>query len=119
MKKIRKKLIIRSIAALLAIVLIFLSPCAKYLESSKIDTANAAELVIAGEAAVYVTEWLVALLATVGLGSVAYENRDAIVSSYKEYLEAQIDTEMFIIDSVKDTCIQVYDKTSNTVQKIP
>ncbi len=119
MKKIRKKIIIRLIAALLAIVLIFLSPYAKYLESSKIDPVNAAELVIAGEAAVYVTEWLVALLATVGLGSVAYENRDAIVSSYKEYLEAQINTEMFIIDSVKDTCIQVYDKTSNTVQKIP
>lgn len=71
-----------------------------------------------GEGAAYVVEWLIALLATVGLGSVAYENRDAIVSSYKEYLEAQIDTEMFIIDSVKDSCVQVYDKASNTIQKI-
>lgn len=90
----------------------------RYLAASGIDPVNAVELVVVGEGAAYVVEWLIALLATVGLGSVAYENRDAIVSSYKEYLEAQIDTEMFIIDSVKDACVQVYDKASNTIQNI-
>ena len=118
MNRLVKKVLIRICALVCSAILIFLSPCAKYLDASRIDQVNAAELVIVGEGAAYVAEWLIALLATVGLGGVAYENRDAIVSSYKEYLEAQIDTEMFIIDSVKDACVQVYDKASNTIQKI-
>lgn len=118
MNRLVKKVLIRICALVCSAILLFLSPCARYLDASKIDTVNAVELVVVGEGAAYVVEWLVALMATVGLGSVAYENRDAIISSYKEYLEAQIDTEMFIIDSVKDSCVQVYDKASNTIQKI-
>lgn len=114
----KHKLVFRIVAIIYAVILLVLSPYSKYIDSTSVSNVYAADLVVAEGAAVAV-EWLIALFASVGLGSAAYENRDALASSYKEYLDAQIDTEQFVIDSVKDSCIQIYDKASDTVKNIP
>ena len=114
----KHKLVFRIVVIIYVTILLVLSPYGKYIDSTSISNVYAADLVVAEGAAVAV-EWLIALFASIGLGSAAYENRDALVSSYKEYLDAQIDTEQFVIDSVKDSCIEIYDKASNTVKNIP
>lgn len=114
----KHKLVFRIVVIIYVAILLVLSPYSKYIDSTSISNVYAADLVVAEGAAVAV-EWLIALFASIGLGSAAYENRDALVSSYKEYLDAQIDTEQFVIDSVKDSCIQIYDKASDTVKNIP
>lgn len=114
----KHKLVFRIVVIIYVTILLVLSPYGKYIDSTNISNVYAADLVVAEGAAVAV-EWLIALFASIGLGSAAYENRDALVSSYKEYLDAQIDTEQFVIDSVKDSCIQIYDKASDTVKNIP
>lgn len=84
---------------------------------SNIDTVYATE-VIAAEGAAAIVEWLVAALATIGLGEAAYENREALASSYWEYLKSRVELGDYITDSAKSICIQIYDTASNTIQNI-
>lgn len=112
-------IIIKIFVFICSFIIIFMSPCARYLDIYHIEKVNATGGVVAVEGAVVAWEWLMGLLASAGLGTVAYENREALAASYDEYLQAQIDTDMFIAHKVEDTCIQLYDKASDTVQNIP
>lgn len=120
MKYLRKDfLFIKIFAFIISVIILFLSPFARYFDIYHIDKIHAAGAPVVAEGAVIAWEWLMGLLASAGLGAVAYENREALASSYDEYLQAQIDTDMFIAHKVEDTCIQLYDKASDTVQNIP
>ncbi len=120
MKYFRKdSFFIRIFAFIISVIILFLSPCAWYFDTFHIDKIHAAGAPVVAEGAVIAWEWLMGLLASAGLGAVAYENREALASSYDEYLQAQIDTDMFIAHKVENTCIQLYDKASDTVQNIP
>ncbi len=112
-------IIIKIFVFICSFIIIFMSPCARYFDTFHIDKIHAAGAPVVAEGAVIAWEWLMGLLASAGLGAVAYENREALASSYDEYLQAQIDTDMFIAHKVEDTCIQLYDKASDTVQNIP
>lgn len=88
MKKYYKKaILIKILAILCSIMLLWSSPYAYHLEVSSIDTVHATEAIVA-EGAAAVVEWLVAAFATIGLSEVAYENREALANSYWEYLKS-------------------------------
>lgn len=115
----KDSLILKICVFMCSAMILFLSPCARYLDTYHIDKVHAVGGAAVVEGVTVAWEWLVGLFAASGLGAVAYENREALASSYDEYLQAQIDTELFIGDKVKETCVQVYDKASDTIQNIP
>lgn len=115
----KDSLILKICVFMCSAMILFLSPCARYLDTYYIDKVHAVGGAAVVEGVTVAWEWLVGLFAASGLGAVAYENREALASSYDEYLQAQIDTELFIGDKVKETCVQVYDKASDTIQNIP
>ncbi len=110
-------MLIKILAILCSVLLLWSSPYTSYMEISNIDTVYATE-VIAAESAAAIVEWLVAAFATIGLGEAAYENREALASSYWEYLKSRVELGDYITDSAKSICIQIYDTASNTIQNI-
>lgn len=111
-------LIKRVISMAICTVILFLSPVSVYFSASNISTVHASgEIVVEGASIAW--EWLLAWMASVGLTAAAVENRDALMASYKEYLDAQIDTELTIGEAVSDKCIEIYDSASNAVSSIP
>ncbi len=111
-------LIKRVISMAICVIILFLSPVSVYFSANNISTVHASgEIVVEGASIAW--EWLLAWLASVGLTAAAVENKDALMASYKEYLDAQIDTELTIGETVRDKCIEVYDSASNAVSSIP
>lgn len=116
MKKIFKKLLIRFTAILCSAILLFLSPCAKYVGAISMEHVQATEIAVY-EGSTYIFGWLLALLASLGHCADVRDNRKAIEDAFANYLE---DPELYeeLNGSMQDTCIQVYNSSTNTVTDI-
>ncbi len=112
----KRKIMVRIVSLICAMMVAFTSPFVKYLDSNCINKVYATGLeipvTVAGEA---VLEYLLGFFATLALGDAAYENRDAIAKSYMEYIDIKIDNDQL----TQDTCMMIYDKTTNVVKTIP
>lgn len=112
----KRNFVVRFISFICIVVIFCMSPCIKYIDASCIDTvyATGAEIPVAvgAEAAL---EYLIAFLATVAMGEAAYENRDALAESYMEYVDIKVENDQL----TQDTCMMIYDKTTNAVKNIP
>ena len=117
MKKIFKKLLVRFTAILCSAILLFLSPCAKYMGAISMEHVQATEMVLGYYAGEIAIEWLLAFFASLGLGVAVYDNRDAIEDAFTDYLQTQEFYEEQY-GSMQDSCIQVYNINTNTTQDI-
>lgn len=77
--------------------------------------ATGAEVVAGAAAADAIWEFAVALLAATGLGGAAIANKDAVIESYMDYLDAKWETKQYLVDQV----INIYDSATDTIRSIP
>ena len=116
-KKIFKKLLVRFTAILCSAILLFMSPCSKYMGAINMEHVQATEMVLGYYAGEIAIEWLLAFFASLGLGVAVYDNRDAIEDAFTDYLQTQEFYEEQY-GSMQDSCIQVYNINTNTTQDI-
>ena len=108
--------IVRFFSFICLVVFLCLSPCVKYIDASSVANVYATGLeipaTVGAEAAI---EYMIAFFATLALGDAAYENRDALAESYMEYVDIKVENDQL----TQDTCMLIYDKTTDAVKSIP
>ena len=120
MKKKGKKILIKLLAIVCSAMLLFLSPCVRYIDTSSIQTVYASDWAIAG-GGVAVDVILKALIGALGgyAAKEAYEAyEDEINQSFYDYISAPGRFADLIGEKAKDTCVKIYDKASNTIHEI-
>lgn len=118
MCKLKNNICIKTISIFLSVILLVLSPYSKYIDTTSIDKAQATGIAIV-EGGKIAIEWIIAYFATLGFGSVAYENREAIAQSYIELETSKDEFNDKIENAGYETCIQVYDAVDGTISNIP
>lgn len=91
----------RIFAIFLSVLLLSLTVGDAFISANDISRvyATGAEVVAGAAAADAIWEFALALLAATGLGGAAVANKDAIIDSYIDYLDAQIATDEYIIET--------------------
>lgn len=121
MKKRVKKFLIKLLAIVCSAMLLFLSPCARYLDASSIQTVYASDwaIVVGGGVAVdAVLKFLIGLLGSVALKEAYEQYEEEINQSFYDYISAPGRFADLVGEKAKDTCVKIYDKASNTIQEI-
>ena len=118
MKKFFKKLLIKSTAILCSAMLLFLSPYAGYIDVYSIQTVYASDWAIGGGVAVdAILKFLIGLLGSVAAKKTYEAYEDEIYQSFYDYISFPDRLADLIGESAKDSCVRIYDKTSNTIHE--
>lgn len=116
------KKLYRILSFLCAVLILFISPCSKYLDASGIEKvyATGGELAAGGAlAADAVMKFIVGLLGSVAAAEAYEQYKDEVNQSFYDYMSAPGRWGELIGDSAKDACVKIYDKTTNTIKEIP
>lgn len=116
-----KKNSYRILSFLCAVIVLFFSPCSKYLDASSIDHVYASDWAIAGGAA-GVDAFIKAMIAIFGsaaAGEAYSKHKEEVNQSFYDYISAPSNAGDIIFETSKDTCIKIYDKAANTMREIP
>lgn len=117
-----KKKFYRIFSFLFVVLIFFISPCSRYLDTSSIEKvyATGGELAAGGAlAADAVMKFLIGLFGTVAAAEAYEQYKDEVNQSFYEYMSAPGRWGEIIGDSAKDACVKIYDKTTNTIKEIP
>ena len=116
------KKLYRILSFFCAVLILFLLPCSKYLDASGIEKvyATGGELAAGGAlAADTVMKFLIGLFGSFAAAEAYEQYKEEVNQSFYEYMSAPGRWGELIGDSAKNTCVKIYDKTSNTIREIP
>lgn len=108
----------RILVVFLSVIILSVSVGGSFFSTKNISRVYAGEFAAAaaGEAA---WEWIVAFLASLGLGATVVHYKDALIESYADYMHQDYQAKKEILEWFGDSAMNLYDSASGAVRSVP